>query len=215
VSIPVDEGFSLVAEAELLGGAPLAVVCHPHPAFGGRLGSPLVVALAGALRASGWSTLRFNFRGLDGSGGKASGGLDEQRDVRAALAWARARATTVAVVGYSFGALMALKAIAQGERPQALVAVGFPTTIVGESVERVAELTRALDAGVPSLFVHGDADPFCEHARVRSFAAGRPHVRVEELAGFGHFFAQPWEERELCALVTPFCETHRSRPQSS
>ncbi len=205
MKIPVGDAFSLVAEESLQPGAPLAIICHPHPAFGGRLHSPVVVAIAKALAAAGLSTVRFNFRGLDGSGGKATGGLEEHADVRAACEWARAQgAPRVIVIGYSFGALMALKAIAHGERPAAYVAVGFPTTIIGDHPERLSEITSALDAGVPSLFVHGDADIFCEHPRVRDYRTTRPHVTVEELAGFGHFFQAAWEERELVSIVTRF-----------
>ncbi|HEX8950222.1 MAG TPA: alpha/beta hydrolase, partial [Polyangia bacterium] len=58
-------GFTLEAEAHVVAGAPAAVVCHPHPAFGGRMDNPLVVALADACAAAGFSTVRFNFRGLD------------------------------------------------------------------------------------------------------------------------------------------------------
>jgi uncharacterized protein len=207
VKIPVGDAFTLHGEAALHPGAPMAIVCHPHPAFGGRLTSPVVVAIAEALHAARFSTLRFNFRGLDGSGGKATGGFEEHGDVLAACAWARAQgAPRIILVGYSFGALMCIKAMAQGERPHAYVAVGFPTTILGDHQERLADVARALDAGVPSLFVHGDQDTFCEHERVRAYRDNRSHVTIEELAGFGHFFQQPWEERELVSIVTRFVE---------
>ncbi|MGZ3405418.1 MAG: hypothetical protein ACXVAN_03175, partial [Polyangia bacterium] len=74
--IPV-AGFTLEGEARLVDGAPAAVVCHPHPAFGGRMDNPLVVALADACAAAGFSTVRFNFRGLDGSEGTPTGGVQE------------------------------------------------------------------------------------------------------------------------------------------
>src|ERR1700760_3100739 len=119
--IPVAAGFTLAAEVEWRAGAPLAVVCHPHPAFGGRMDTPLVLDLADALAAAGWATLRFNFRGLEGSGGKPTGGQAEHEDVAAAVAWARAAgAPRVALVGYSFGALMAARAVADGAHVAAL-----------------------------------------------------------------------------------------------
>ncbi|HEY2744468.1 MAG TPA: alpha/beta fold hydrolase [Polyangia bacterium] len=203
MKIPVG-GFTLAGEAQLVDGAPAAVVCHPHPAFGGRMDNPLVVALAGACAAVGCSTLRFNFRGLDGSEGTPTGGTLEHEDVAAAIAWARERgAPRVAVVGYSFGALMAARAIADGAEVAALAAVGFPTTLVGHAADRVAVVERALDRRVPWLFVDGDADQFCEVDRVQAWTNGRPWARHELMRGSGHFFVDG-DEPDVCARVARF-----------
>jgi len=192
VAIPVGDAFTLEGEVTLRDGAPAALVCHPHPAFGGRLDTPFVVALADALAHAGLSTVRFNFRGLGGSGGKATGGLAEQDDVRAVATWLRAQgAPKLAFVGYSFGALMAMKAIAHGERADAYAAVGFPTTIIGDDPVRTADVDRALATRIPWLFLNGDADPFCELPRVRSWSLGNPSVKLDVLPGAGHFFAGP------------------------
>jgi uncharacterized protein len=185
--IPCGE-FELEAEATLRAGAPGVVVCHPHPAFGGRMDTPLVLALDEALAGRGLSTVRFNFRGLEGSGGRASGGLDEWQDVRAAAAWLRQNdAPRVALVGYSFGALMAARAVAEGEAAAAFAAVGFPTTIIGDREDRLADVARAIAAGIPWLFLQGDQDQFCELGRIQRWAA--PNVDIQTLAGAGHFFA--------------------------
>jgi alpha/beta superfamily hydrolase len=202
VSIPVDD-FTLEAAVELRPGAPCAVVCHPHPAFGGRMDTPLVVALADALADAGLSTVRFNFRGLDGSGGAPTGGLREHEDVRAVATWARAQgAPQVALVGYSFGALMAMKALAAGEEAAAFAAVGFPTTILGDHPDRLADVGRALGRGLPSLFVSGDADHFCELDLVRGWVSAHANARLDVVPG-GHFFAgEP--ASDLCARVAGF-----------
>ncbi len=201
--IPVAD-FTLEADAQLTAGAPAAVVCHPHPAFGGRMDNPLVVALADACAAAGFSTVRFNFRGLDGSEGTASGGVAEHEDVAAAIAWARAQgAPRVALVGYSFGALMAARALADGADVAAFAAVGFPTTILGHAPDRVAIVERALDRRVPWLFVEGDADQFCEIERLQAWVAGRAWARNDVLPGRGHFFAGA-DEQDVCARVARF-----------
>jgi alpha/beta superfamily hydrolase len=187
--IPVD-GFTLETEAHFVDGdgAPAAVVCHPHPAFGGRLDTPLVVALADGLAAAGFSTVRFNFRGRGASGGRPTGGLEEHRDVAAALDWTRAHgARTLVLVGYSFGALMAMKAVAHGAAPDVMISVGFPTTILGDDARRLADVARALDRNLPWLFVTGHHDPFCELDRLRDWIAPHPRARLELMAG-GHFF---------------------------
>lgn len=202
--IPVD-GFTLEGEAAILDGAAAAVVCHPHPAFGGRMDNPLVVALAEACAAAGLSTLRFNFRGLDGSEGTPTGGLREHEDVAAAVAWMRRQgARRVALVGYSFGALMAARAIAAGADVASFAAVGFPTTILGHDAERVAVVERAIARGVPWLFVAGDADQFCEVDRLQAWIAGRAWARSEILPGRGHFLAGA-DADEVCTRVARFC----------
>jgi alpha/beta superfamily hydrolase len=203
VRIPV-AGFTLEAEARLVDGAAAAVVCHPHPAFGGRMDNPLVVALAEACAAVGFSTVRFNFRGLDGSEGTPTGGVEEHADVAAAIAWCRSQgAPRVALVGYSFGALMAARALADGAEVSAFAAVGFPTTILGHAPDRVAIVERALDRRVPWLFIGGDADQFCELDRLRTWVDGRPWARSEVLPGRGHFFTGS-DASEVCDRVARF-----------
>src|SRR5438477_382290 len=109
VDIPVPgEGFSLEGLLEGPSDGGRVVVCHPHPGFGGTMHIPFVVAMARALAAAGLRVLRFNFRGIGGSGGTPTGGLAEDRDVRAACALLRGAApetSGVAIAGYSFGAL--------------------------------------------------------------------------------------------------------------
>ena len=201
--VPVG-GFSLAGEANLVAGAPAAVVCHPHPAFGGRMDNPLVIELADACAAAGLSTLRFNFRGLDGSEGTPTGGRQEHEDVAAAVAWAEGQgAPRVALVGYSFGALMAARAIADGAPVAAFAAVAFPTTLLGDAPDRVASVERALDRRLPWLFVGGDADQFCEPERLQAWIAARPWARNDVLPGRGHFFAGG-DAADVCARVASF-----------
>lgn len=201
--IPVGD-FTLEAEAHLVPGAAAVVVCHPHPAFGGRMDTPLVVALTDALDAAGLSTLRFNFRGLGGSGGTPTGGLREHEDVAAAVDWIRATgAAEVALVGYSFGALMAARAIGDGAAVRAFAAIGFPTTIVGHDAVRVAGIEAALARRVPTLFLGGDADQFCELDRLRGWVDGRRWLRLDVLPGRGHFFAGA-DAAEICRRVSEF-----------
>jgi hypothetical protein len=206
VRIPVvaEEPFELEGLLDEHSGAPLVVVCHPHPAFGGRMDTPLVVELARALHAAGLSTLRFNFRGLAGSGGTATGGLAEHDDVVAAVTFARARgAPRVSLAGYSFGALMATRALAAGLDVAALVAVAFPTSIIGDDPERNADVVRALDRGVPALFLHGDRDPLLSIDKIAGWRSGRPHVTVETLPGCAHFFHDE-DARTICDRTAEF-----------
>jgi alpha/beta superfamily hydrolase len=106
-----------VLEGELaLGADPWAgaVLCHPHPRYGGSMRSLLIGELFRALPAAGIGALRFNFRGVERSGGTWDDGRAEQGDVVAAIdllaAWTPA-GTPLVLIGWSFGADMALSAV--------------------------------------------------------------------------------------------------------
>ena len=213
VWIPVDGRFQLEGRLEgPVGGLPV-VVCHPHPAFGGTMDTPIVAALAERLAAAGARVLRFNFRGIGRSEGKPTGGLDEHEDVRAACAFLRAPvargavdpsgpSTEIALAGYSFGGLMAARAIASGERVRRFAALALPTVIVGEDAARVADVIAA-NRAVPTLYVSGDRDQFSEIDRLQAFAAAAPGTRVEVLPGAGHFPTGP-DLDAMLRLATTF-----------
>src|SRR5512147_2564415 len=88
-----------------------AVICHPHPLYGGNMNNPVVRALEAGLQDAGLATLRFNFRGVGESTGAYGGGVGEADDLRAAVTWMieNAGAQAVAVAGYSFGAMVVLR----------------------------------------------------------------------------------------------------------
>ena len=159
-----------------------AVVCHPHPLFGGTLHNKVVHTLARALRAGGAGTLRFNFRGVGGSAGRHDHGVGETADTLAAVAWARAHwpAVPLLLAGFSFGAAVAIRAAAQAG-PAWLISVA-------PAVDRVD-----LDAvSIPEcdwLIVQGDADDIVAPQSVLSWAERwAPRARLRLLAGVGHFF---------------------------
>jgi len=161
-----------------------AVVCHPHPQFGGSMENDLVIALTRALGAAGLATLRFDFRGVGASGGQYDDGRGEIEDTRAAAAALRKRLEVprVTLVGYSFGSVMALRAgIADPERTAAIVAIAPPVRMLG--LDFLAGCT------VPLAFVTGDRDQFCPLATLES--ARTRHAPASTLGlvpGADHFF---------------------------
>jgi hypothetical protein len=82
-----------------------AVVCHPHPLFGGTMHNKVVYRIARGLRRAGIVVLRFNFRGVGQSHGEHGHMTGEIEDARAALTYLRARYPELpfAMAGFSFG----------------------------------------------------------------------------------------------------------------
>src|SRR5262245_47291491 len=94
------------------GAIAAVVICHPHPQYGGDMDNSIVRLVADHLQQAGVATLRFNFRGVGDSEGRYGAGVGEADDARAAVALLRerARVSQVTLAGYSFGAMVALRA---------------------------------------------------------------------------------------------------------
>jgi hypothetical protein len=183
-------------EALLNSGSPrasaAALVCHPHPLAGGNLHNKVVYHAMKAMNdpAHGleWPVLRFNFRGVGLSEGEYDGGV-ETGDVLAALDWlAKEFHLPIVAAGYSFGAVMTLRACCSKSRPdlRALISIGLPT----RSADPAFEYPYLSGATVPKLFLSGDRDEFAPAGELREVAAlaGKPNHLVL-LPGAGHFFA--------------------------
>jgi alpha/beta superfamily hydrolase len=159
-----------------------AVVCHPHPLYGGDMNSSVVVAVGKALVEDGLAVLRFHFGGVGRSQGSWGEGVEETRDVEVALgalAAALPTATDLALVGYSFGAVMALRA-ANDAAVRRVVAIAPALDLVEPGV-----LARL---GVPLAVVVGERDPFCDLARLRTALAARvAPTSIDAIGGADHF----------------------------
>jgi alpha/beta superfamily hydrolase len=177
------------------GAAAGAVVCHPHPQYGGSMDVAVVAAVARALAVAGRRVLRFNFGGVGWSGGAYSGGPAEVKDVRAAYDALAARlplGAPIAVVGYSFGSWVGLQAVAAGAPAERAVAIAPPLDLL--------DFSFAAGMPCPTVCLVGDADQYCSTARASALAAtpsGRIAVRV--LPGVDHFFME--REMDLARLV--------------
>ncbi len=115
---------------EAAGPFPGAVICHPHPQFGGNMHNNVVRSVRKALIERGFACLRFNFRGVGRSWGSYGGGVDELADVAAAVDFMvhldRVRPSGMLVAGYSFGSWVGLKAGARDKRVNRLIGVSPP-----------------------------------------------------------------------------------------
>ncbi len=175
----------------------IVVIAHPLPTHGGEMRNPLVAGIARACAERGWYALRFNFRSVGASDGTWTGGRDEAEDVGAAVVHARGIAPTLplGLVGYSFGAHMALRWISssksRGGQVDALVLVGLPLRSVsgGEN-----DLPPVADG---TYIVAAEHDQFGTAAELRRRF---PRARVAEVRGADHFFVG--HRDELQRLVT-------------
>jgi uncharacterized protein len=164
-----------------------AVVCHPHPLFGGTLHNKVVFHAMKALNSFGYPVLRFNFRGTGLSEGEHTGGSGEVEDVRTAVNWLESEfRLPVIFAGFSFGAAVGLRATYSDPRVPALIALGLPATAVDG---RVYEFDFLRDCPKPKLFVSGSRDHYGPAEKleglVETFADPKKLVRIE--AG-DHFF---------------------------
>ena len=160
----------------------VAVLCHPHPLFGGTLHNKVVHTLARSLRERGAATVRFNFRGVGASEGQHEGAAGETDDALAVARWASERWPGVPLLwaGFSFGGAIAIRAAAELQ-PQWLVTVAPAVDRVSVEGVRMPQ--------VPWLIVQGDADDVVSTASVSEWAARQaPHARLRLLPGVGHFF---------------------------
>lgn len=156
-----------------------AVIAHPHPLYGGTLHNPVVFHADRELNRIGLLTLRFNFRGVEGSDGFHDEGRGEIADVAACAAWLRGAAPSVPLilVGYSFGSRCAVLHAHDDPQVAAVVAIGLPLRILDLSA------VRTLDR--PLAVVQGSRDEFGSPEEVRALA---PQAEVRVLDGAEHLF---------------------------
>lgn len=159
------------------------MVCHPHPLHGGTLQNKVVHTLARVFFELGLPTLRFNYRGVGASAGRYDKGVGETDDALAIIAYGRRRwpDAAVSLAGFSFGAMVALRAALRAAPVRRVVSVAPP---VGR-----ADGPAPARPDCPWLIVQGDADEIVDHRQVTAFA-GRfsPPPQLQVLAGVDHFF---------------------------
>lgn len=183
-------------EALLNAGAPdathAALVCHPHPMFGGTLHNKVVFHTMKALNSFGFPVLRMNFRGTGLSQGEHDHGNGEVDDVRTALDWLDAEFhLPLILAGFSFGAAVGLRAACADDRVRSVIGVGMPVTPVAADSEepRVYTYDFLRDCAKPKLFVSGARDQFGPRAKLEALFASVPEPKkLVVIEGADHFF---------------------------
>ena len=161
-----------------------AVVCHPHPLFGGTMHNKVVYQAAKSLDALGIPVLRFNFRGAGLSAGAHDRGQGEQGDVRAALDFLHDEFPGVPLLlaGFSFGSVVGLRVGCEDPRVSYLIGLGIPVNS--------SDFSFLNHCNKPKLFVHGSKDKFGAAEKVKALVASWPgDNRLVVVDEADHFFA--------------------------
>lgn len=204
------EGPAGRLEAVLNAGAPdakcAALVCHPHPLYGGTLHNKVVYHAMKALHGFGFPVLRFNFRGTGLSEGRHDQGNGEVDDVGAALDWLDHEFHLPLIFcGFSFGAATGTRAACPDERVKAIISLGTPV----EVDDRLYRYSFLRECAKPKLFISGSRDEFGPQEKLNEvFAEAADPKKIVFVDGAGHFFENKLDDmqaaiREWLPAVLP------------
>ena len=168
--------------------APIAIILHPHPQFGGTMNNPVTYHLYYTFANRGFSVLRFNFRGVGRSQGSFDHGQGELSDAAAALDWAQATnpdARACWIAGVSFGAWIGMQLLMRRPEVEGFISVAAPASLYDFSF-----LAPCPSSG---LFVHGDKDavvPTTAVAQLVEKLKTQKGIVIEQqiIRGANHFF---------------------------
>jgi hypothetical protein len=185
-----------------------ALLCHPHPVYGGTMDNRVVYRASKAAAGAGFAALRFNFRGAGNSTGRYDDGIGEKEDVGAALNWLDGKypGRYLAIVGYSFGAWVGLQVGCTDRRVKAIVGLGLPLNIWN--------MDFLADSPKPALYVVGTRDEFCSAENLDRLARRLPPAsRVRRIEGADHFFGGAVDF--VASLITDFLRDLRTEGDSA
>jgi alpha/beta superfamily hydrolase len=177
-------GVGVTLEGVLVPGTALGggVITHPHPLFGGSMANNVVWTATRAFGARGLAALRFNFRGVGRSTGAYGGGVEETADVAAALAFLKSRtAGPYYIVGYSFGAFVAGRALLDGLEADGAICISPPIAFM--------DLSFLPEVPGLKLIAVGDRDELCPLLSLEALLSeGQTTVEVKVIKGADHFW---------------------------
>ena len=181
------------------------VITHPHPLYGGTMYNPVVETLQNIYRRHGYTTLRFNFRGVGGSSGNHDKGIGEQDDVRVAIAYVESKNVgPVDLAGYSFGAWVNSGVAAGGNPPiESMVMISPPVGFI--EFENISAL-RCL-----KLVVTGSRDDIAPAGQILELLpTWNPDAQFELIDGCDHFYSGHLDR--LQAILTHYLQSAKSEP---
>lgn len=162
---------------------PALVMCHPHPMLGGNMDNPVVTSVCRAAAEAGVASLRFNFRGVEGSEGEFKNGDAEHEDIKSALnmvrRWPGVDGKRIVLAGYSFGAGAILRGLRHFKSARSLALIAPPLSSIEES--------RIIKDKRPKLFVAAQHDRLVPSVELqRALDMVREPLQFREIAGGDH-----------------------------
>ena len=169
----------LISESQ---GRKGVVVTHPHPLYGGSMDNNVVESVARVYGEKGYTTLRFNFRGVGRSQGTYDNGIGEQEDVRAAVAYLYGLGkTSIDLAGYSFGVWINAQCIERLTHVRRMIMVSPPVNFLDFSFLKACPKIR--------LVIAGSEDDIAPPAMIKPMLpVWNPEAAFKIIKGADHFY---------------------------
>ncbi len=175
-------------------GAPIGIILHPHPQFGGTMNNQIVYNLFYMFVKRGFAVLRFNFRGVGRSQGYFDHGVGELSDAAAALDWAQSinpEARACWVAGVSFGAWIGMQLLMRRPEVEGFISISPPANHYDFSF-----LAPCPSSG---LIIHGDKDAVAPPKDIQGLVEKlktQKGIIIEQqvVPGANHFFQDHVED---------------------
>ncbi|MBF0269261.1 MAG: alpha/beta hydrolase [Alphaproteobacteria bacterium] len=193
--------------------APIALVLHPHPQRGGTMNNKVVYTLYHSFVNRGFSTLRFNFRGVGRSQGRFDNGQGELSDAASALDWLQTynpNAPGCWIAGYSFGAWIGMQLLMRRPEIEGFISVSPPASIY--------DFTFLAPCPASGLIVHGTADeviPEASAAKLAHKLGSQKGIEVtyKTISGATHFYTEQLED--LGSIAGNYLDKALEKPKAA
>jgi uncharacterized protein len=189
--------------------APIGIVLHPHPQFGGTMNHQIIYQIYYAFVHRNFSVLRFNFRGVGRSQGSFDHGQGELSDAASALDWAQSinpEARSCWIAGFSFGAWIGMQLLMRRPEIESFISIAPPANMY--------DFTFLAPCPSSGLILQGDHDTVVPVESVQKLVTKLSHQRdikidFRKVPGADHYFADRLET--LVTQVDGYIGDHLGR----
>jgi len=188
------------------GNSQAVIITHPHSLYGGNMHNPVVETITEVFQQQGYTTLRFNFRGVEGSQGRYDEGCGEREDVRQAVAYLQQHGFgPIELSGYSFGTWVNAQCAVGNLSEINMTMVSPPTAFMDfRMIQHLPGLTLAIT---------GSRDDIAPPDMLRRMLPlWNPEARLEVLPGADHFFI---DHLETLAAALQNALVHQHSPATN